>query len=97
MVIVVRDVSKGADTAAQGQILYSRLHEVLKTGTAIVLSFSGIKTATSSFVNTAFVPLLVEHTLDSLKKRLKIVESTRQINDMIKTRLERENQKLKCK
>jgi hypothetical protein len=55
---------------------------------AVTLSFSGLKTASTSFVNTAFVPLLDVMPFDEIKRRLKIIDSTRQINHMIKWRLE---------
>jgi hypothetical protein len=42
-----------------------------------------------SFVNTSFLKLLEDWTLDELKRRIRVVNSTRQINDMIKSRLER--------
>jgi hypothetical protein len=55
-----------------------------------VVSFGGVHSATSSFVNSAFVPLLDDISLDDLKRRVRVVRSSRQINDMIKTRLTRE-------
>jgi len=50
-----------------------------------------VKTVTSSFVNTAFVQLLEAMPLADIKRRLQIISSTRQINDMIRTRMERES------
>jgi hypothetical protein len=50
----------------------------------------GLTTATSSFVNVAFVSLLRTYDLAEIKRRVRIVKSTRQINDMIRSRLERE-------
>lgn len=47
-------------------------------------------TATSSFVNAAFVPLLDFVSFVELKRRIKVVDSNRQINEMIRTRMERE-------
>jgi hypothetical protein len=90
MVIIVRDLVPGADTADQGIELFPHIRDALKAEQQIVVSFKGIQTATSSFVKTAFVVLLRYMSFDDLKSRLKIVDSTRQINQMIKTRLERE-------
>jgi STAS-like domain of unknown function (DUF4325) len=90
MVIIVRNLIPGADTADQGIELFPHIRDALKVEQQIVVSFKGIQTATSSFVKTAFVVLLKDMPFDVLKSRLKIVDSTRQINQMIKTRLERE-------
>ncbi len=90
MVIKIFDIGGGADTGDQGAAVFARVLQSLRTDDVIVVSFDGVNTATSSFVNAAFVPLLGHLSLDLLKRRLKIIRSTRQINDMIKTRLERE-------
>lgn len=89
MVIQVRDLVVGADTADQGAVVYARLHVAMKSGKPFVVSFSRIQTATSSFVNAAFVRLLKDYSFGDIKKRMKVTESTRQINEMIRTRLEK--------
>jgi hypothetical protein len=43
------------------------------------------KRRTSSFVHAAFVTLLDHFSYGDLKVRLRAIDSTRQINDMIKT------------
>lgn len=91
MVIYVREITVAADTAKQGELLFEQLEASLTdTGGAVTLSFEGIDTATSSFVNAGFVQLLSIMSFDEIKRRLKVVNSTRQINDMIKRRLSRE-------
>nr|WP_283815952.1 STAS-like domain-containing protein [Bradyrhizobium sp. AUGA SZCCT0222] len=82
-------MSEAADTAAQGEIVLKAVKLGLKSGDVVTLDFAGVTTATSSFVNTAIVALLSDYSLDFLRKHLRVVKSTRQINDMIKTRLER--------
>jgi hypothetical protein len=91
MVIRITDIVAGADTADQGLAVFARLHQALADKDArIIVSFVGVKTATSSFVNTAFVQLLSTFSLADIKARMRVVDSTRQINDMIRSRLERE-------
>jgi hypothetical protein len=90
MVLSVQQIAGSADTAAQGEALYVTLANALKSNGAVTVSFAELQTATSSFVNLAFVPLLTTFSLDEIKHRIKIVQSTRQINEMIKARLERE-------
>lgn len=91
MVIYVKEIAVAADTASQGELLFNRLKSVFACGEVVVtLSFDGIDTATSSFVNAGFVQLLGIMPFNEIKRRLKVVNSTRQINDMIKRRLSRE-------
>ncbi len=90
MVLSVQQIAASADTAAQGEALYAALAKALKSNETVTVSFADLQTATSSFVNLALVPLLTSMSLDEIKRRIKIVQSTRQINEMIKLRLERE-------
>jgi STAS-like domain of unknown function (DUF4325) len=87
--IRILEIAGGADTSAQGDLVYAKLIAGLRSSQEILVSFDGVKTATSSFVNTSFVKLLEDWSLDELKRRMRVVHSTRQINDMIKSRLER--------
>jgi hypothetical protein len=90
MVIRILDIVPGADTAKQGALVYDPLNAALANGSSVTVSFDGLSIATSSFVVTAFLPLLQQYTFDDLKRRLRVINSTRQINDMIKSRLKRE-------
>ncbi|SOR30282.1 conserved protein of unknown function [Methylorubrum extorquens] len=90
MVINLIDILPGAYTGEQGQVVYDMLSGHLKGGRNVTISFAGIDIATSAFVNAAFVPLLQIMALEEIKTNLKIVNSTKQINDMIKMRLTRE-------
>lgn len=90
MVIHIHNLIPGADTADQGTQLYPHLKAALDSDKSVVVDFDGVQTATSSFVKTAFVALLESFTLHDLKTKMRIINSTRQINQMIKTRLERE-------
>ncbi len=90
MVIRVADIVPAADTSAQGVAVHGHLIHALRGDGIVVLSFAGITSATSSFVNACFVDLLDAFSLADIKRRLKVVESSRQINDMIKSRLTHE-------
>src|SRR5262245_62056724 len=90
MVIRIIDIVPGANTSDQGAKVFDRLSkELCDTDGSVVISFDGIQTATSSFVHAAFVTLLDDFPYRELTARLRVTSSTRQINDMIKTRLER--------
>jgi hypothetical protein len=90
MVIRILDIVAGADTAKQGAVVYDRLKAALANGASVTVSFDGLTIATSSFVAAGFLPLLQQYSFDDLKRRLRVINSTRQINDMIKSRLKRE-------
>lgn len=90
MVIHVKGICDAADTGAQGELLFAAMMQGLRQGDNIVLSFAGVPTATSSFINASFVQLLSFMTFDEIKRRVVIKDSSRQINEMIKRRLSRE-------
>jgi len=90
MVIRILDIVTGADTSEQGVAVCSWLRAAMSTDDTAVVSFAGVNTATSSFVASAFIPLLADYSLAEVKRRLRVINSTRQINEMIKTRMERE-------
>ncbi len=88
MVVRILDIVPGANTPEQGDRVFAALHKALRNPGSVVVSFNGVQTATSSFVHAAFVPLLDHFLYRDLKARLRVIDSTRQINDMIKSRLE---------
>jgi STAS-like domain of unknown function (DUF4325) len=90
MVIRILDIVPGADTAEQGALVYSRLQSAFAESGTVTVSFDGLNIATSSFVASAFLPLLEQHSFDDLKRRMHVINSTRQINQQIKSRLKRE-------
>lgn len=87
MVIRVLDIAGGADSHVQGDIVHAAILRALSSEGSAVVSFAGIDIATSSFINTSLLPILDMMTFDALKARLRVVDSTRQINDMIRHRL----------
>ena len=89
MVIEVRDIAFAANTAEQGTMVFQAILMGLDHSDEVTISFAGVKTASSSFVNVAFVGLLTHYSLDEIKRRVRVVQSTRQINDLIKALLER--------
>jgi STAS-like domain of unknown function (DUF4325) len=88
MVIRIIDIVPGANTADQGAQVFRVLDKAMRGRGEVVVSFEGVQTATSSFVHSAFVELLNAFTYSDLKAKLRVINSTRQINNMIKARLE---------
>jgi len=90
MVIKVREIALAADTGDQGSAVLAYIQRELREHGDVVISFEGVMNATPSFVNASFVALLEDYSLEEIKRRIKVVKSTRQINEMIKSRLYRE-------
>jgi STAS-like domain of unknown function (DUF4325) len=88
MVIKALDVVRDCQSWTSGDTLHKALQTALKEGDAeIVVSFEGVDDVPSAFVNAAFLSLLDSWDFETIRRRLRIVNSTRQINDMIKRRL----------
>lgn len=84
MVIRVLDLVQGCSTNDEGAVIYDAIKaSLVKTGQAVV-SFDGVSYATSSFVNSAFLGLLDDMTLEEVKERLSIVRSRGQINNLVR-------------
>jgi hypothetical protein len=83
MVIVALDHVPHCYTSADGLVIAGAVRRCLRRGET-TLSFSGVDDVPSSFVNSAIVSLLDEFSSDEIRKRLSIVNSNRQINDMIR-------------
>jgi len=88
MVIKVLDVVRDCQSWTSGDVLHKALLTAFNEGDAeVLISFEGVDDVPSAFVNAAFLPLLDSWDFQTIRTRLKIVNSTRQINDMIKRRL----------
>lgn len=90
MVITIRalDYVHRCHTYEEGGIIYRKIIDALKSGEDVELSFEGVLSAPSAFINSALIQLLDDFSFDDLKQKLKIVSSTRQLNELIKQRFE---------
>jgi hypothetical protein len=86
MVIRILDVVPDCNSWGKGEMVFEAIQEAFKNGSELVVSFEGVDDVPSAFVNAAFLPLLDTYDFAEIKKRLKFVDSTRQINDMIRRR-----------
>jgi hypothetical protein len=88
MEIRILDVVTGADNSCQGGDVFDRISIALSLSQsgAVEVSFNGLDTATLSFVNAAFLPLKELYSPAQMKARLRVVDSRREINDIL-TRL----------
>lgn len=86
MVIRALDVVPRCYSNSDGQQLFKVVSEYLRRGEPIVISFEGVDTLPSSFVNCAFIPLLDLFDFGKIKETLSFSNTTPQINEMIKSR-----------
>lgn len=86
MVIRALDIVRQCYTQDDGMKVFNEILPRLKQGERVELSFEGVETVPSSFINTALIHLLDVVTFDTIKSNLRFVDTTRQINDMIRSR-----------
>jgi len=76
-----------------------KVHDVLKArlaaGERISLSFKGVSSVTTSFVNASLIELLDDFDFEVIKSTLTFLDTNRLINDTIKRRFAFEVQRLK--
>jgi hypothetical protein len=87
MVMRIIDLVRACYTSSDGDVVREALLFHIRGNRSVVVSFAGIDTVTSSFVNSALVPLLDTMPLEEFKRRLRFVEVTHQIGDLIRSRL----------
>ncbi|WP_373321463.1 STAS-like domain-containing protein [Vogesella indigofera] len=91
--IEVAERVKTAYTYEDGEKIFRIISKHIKNDETVQLSFSGIDGIPSSFANGCFVKLLEDFSLEKIKSLLLITNSTKQINQMIKSRLNFENER----
>lgn len=88
MVINVLDHVERCYSNDDGNVIFSLIKPSISAGTQVVVSFKGVSSVPSSFVNSAFIELLEHFTFDEIRANLRFVNSTRTINEMIKKRFD---------
>ena len=84
--IKVLDFVDRCYNSEDGQVIHDVIVEKLGQDRELVVSMEGVDWVPSSFVNAAFISLLDMLAFSEIKKRLKFVNTTSQINEMIRTR-----------
>jgi len=69
-----------------GQIIYDLIAPLILKREQVTVSFLGIPSTTTSFINSAFISLLDYIDYESVKVSLKVVDSNTHINRLIKDR-----------
>jgi len=80
---------------ADGDIIRKEITQLLLSGSKVIVSFQGVDSASSSFINSAFIELLDKYDFTFIKQHIKFADSTRTINETIKRRFSFEVNKSK--
>lgn len=88
VVIRIRDHVARASSYEDGEVIYRLVAEGLANPGGVDVSFDGISSVPSAFVNSAFVRLLETVPFSEIRSRLRFRDSTRSINDLLRRRLE---------
>ncbi|OME58247.1 hypothetical protein BSK59_08680 [Paenibacillus odorifer] len=69
-----------------GETIQKLLLRHFRSGEKVIVSFKGIDSASSSFINSAFIDLLETYDFDFIKEHLGFSDANRTINETIKRR-----------
>jgi hypothetical protein len=82
----VKDLVDQVYSNDDGMVVYNELKNHLGNDNQVTVSFDEICALNSSFINSAFIELLNDYDFRFIKKNIRFINSTKQINDMIKSR-----------
>lgn len=88
MVIKIVDYVEKPSSYDDGEKIYSLIYQKMKSGDRAIVSFLGVESVPSAFINSAFVRLLEDFSYEKIKSLLVITDSTRHINELIKGRFD---------
>jgi hypothetical protein len=88
MVVRILDHVANCSSYADGDTIFNIIGPVIQRGEDVVLSFEGVEAVPSSFINAAIVRLIEIVSLKEIKTHLKVIKSTRQINALIRGRID---------
>jgi hypothetical protein len=86
VVIRILDHVKTASTYEDGDVVFKLVAAALQRQEQVTVSFDGILSVPSSFINGALIRLVEVASFDTIRRYLQIADSTRQINDLLRSR-----------
>lgn len=72
--------------SADGLVIHDIVLRALRGSESVTVSFSGVDSVPSSFVNSALIALLQDVPFSTIKGKLRFVDTNSQINEMIRSR-----------
>lgn len=88
MVVKVAEHIRSASSYEDGEVIFRLILPAVQAGEEVLVDFSGITSVPSAFVNSAFIRLLEHVPFSQVKSTLAFTQSTRQINQLIRSRFE---------
>jgi hypothetical protein len=88
MVIRILDHVKAPSTYEDGDVIFRLIVGDLKAGREVSVSFDGVLSVPSAFINGAFIRLLESIPFDVVRSKLRFEHSTRHINELLRSRFE---------
>lgn len=88
MVIKILEHIKNASTYEEGEIIFRIILPLIQSGNQVEVDFTGITSIPSAFVNSAFIRLLEHVSFSQVRSSLHFTNSTRQINQLIRSRFD---------
>ncbi len=88
VMIRILDYAHAASTYQDGEAIYRLILPEVQAGHEVTVSFDGIQAVPSAFINAAFVQLLEHVPFDRVRRTLRIVDSTRGMNDLVRSRFD---------
>jgi len=95
MVVNVLDHVQRCFTNQDGEVIRGIILDAFSNDEKITISFKDIDGVNSSFINSALIELLDKYEFDFIKNNLVFVNTTKQINEMIRSRFSFEVNKKK--
>lgn len=84
--IRIADHVEHASSYDDGQKIFDLIAPAVLAGEQVQVSFAGIHAVPSAFINSAFLRLLEVTDFPRVQQTLRIVDSTKFINDLIRSR-----------
>jgi len=82
-IINIKSIVISTLTNSDALPLRLEMDEILKSGGSIVLSFKGVKTISSSFLNSSIGEIIEKYGFENLSQKLSITESSKDISETI--------------
>lgn len=86
VMIRILDHVPHASTYEDGEAIFRLIKGPIADGEAVTVSFDGIRAVPSAFVNSAFVRLVESVPIERVRQCLRIADSTRAINELVRGR-----------
>lgn len=88
MVIRILDHVRSASNYEDGDVIFKLILDPIRRGERVILSFSGISSVPSAFINASVIRLMEFVSFQQIRNLLAISDSTKQINDLIRRRFD---------